>query len=96
MNGFAVLTTALFDRLMIRLSRHHSDLPQVLNGVIAILQADPYNITRRHLIRKLKGVKPGEGQYRIRAGRWRFRYDVWDKRHEVELSYCGLRREDSY
>jgi hypothetical protein len=60
MNGYAVHTTALFDRLLVRLNRHHSDLPRALDEAIAILEADPYNITRRHLIRKLRGVKPGK------------------------------------
>jgi hypothetical protein len=44
--------------------------------------------------KKLQGVKAGEGQYRLRLQRWRFRYDVWGQ--EVELNYCGLRREDTY
>src|SRR5438034_1358592 len=47
----------------------------------------------RDHIRKLEGV-PGEGQYRLSLGRWRFRYDISGQR--VELYYCGLRREDTY
>jgi hypothetical protein len=30
----------------------------------------------RHHIKKLKGVAPSEGQYRLSVGRWRFRYDI--------------------
>ncbi|PYV40050.1 MAG: hypothetical protein DMG06_21460 [Acidobacteria bacterium] len=58
------------------------------------LQSDPYNRSRRHAIKKLEGVKPGEGQYRLRLGRWRFRYDIFGQ--EVVLHYCGLRREETY
>jgi hypothetical protein len=38
--------------------------------------------------------RPGQGQYRLRLGRFRFRYDIAG--HEVALLYCGLRREDTY
>ena len=96
MKAFTVVTTPLFDRLLTKLTQHHPELPEILETAIAILKTDPYNITRSHPVRKLRGVKPGAGQYRLRAGRWRFRYDIWDKRHEVELSYCGLRREETY
>ena len=63
---------------------------------IAILKIDPYNRTRRHPIKKLEGVPPGEGQYRLKLRRWRFRYDIWSDRQQVELNFCGLRREDTY
>jgi hypothetical protein len=36
----------------------------------------------------------GEGQYRLSLGRWRFRYDVAGR--VVLMTYCGLRREDTY
>jgi mRNA-degrading endonuclease RelE of RelBE toxin-antitoxin system len=54
------------------------------------------NRNRRHQIKKLEGVPPGDGQYRPRSGRWRLRYDIWSQRQEVELNFCGLRREDTY
>jgi mRNA-degrading endonuclease RelE of RelBE toxin-antitoxin system len=34
------------------------------------------------------------GQYRLRLGRFRFRYDIEGRM--VVLYYCGLRREDTY
>ena len=43
---------------------------------------------------KLARVPAGEGQYRLRSGRFRFRYDIAGR--EVVLLYCGLRREDTY
>lgn len=91
---FSVRTTPHFDRLLKKLAKKHPDLAEVLARTIAILQTDAYNHTRAHPIRKLQGVAAGQGQYRLRIGRWRFRYDIWGQ--EVELSYCGLRREETY
>jgi hypothetical protein len=61
---------------------------------VEILSADPYNRTRRSHIKKLEGIPSGEGQYRLSLGRWRFRFDIVGQ--VVLLSYCGLRREDTY
>lgn len=91
---FAVRTTPKFDRLLKKLARHHPDVPDLFAQAIDILAGDPYNTSRRQTIKKLEGVRPGEGQYRLRAGRFRFRYDISGR--EVWLVYCGLRREDTY
>lgn len=93
-SGFSVRTTPRFDRLLRSLSKRHPELPEWYEEAIAILTADPYNRSRSRDIRKLEGVKPGDGQYRLRLGRWRFRYDI--EGQEVILHYCGLRREDTY
>jgi len=61
---------------------------------IIIFNNDPYNRIRRHAILKLEGVAPHDGQYRLRLGRWRFRYDIHGQ--EVVLKRCGLRRENTY
>jgi Txe/YoeB family toxin of Txe-Axe toxin-antitoxin module len=92
--SFIVRTTPQLDRLIKKLAKHHSDLPDRFAEAIKILQTDPYNTAHLYAIKKLQGVKAGEGQYRLRLQRWRFRYDVWDQ--EVELNFCGLRREDTY
>jgi hypothetical protein len=94
--AFVVLTTGRFDRLLKKHAHGHSELADVFAEVISILRSDPYNRSRRHQIKKLEGVPPGEGQYRLRSGRWRFRYDIWSDEQEVELNFCGLRREDTY
>jgi len=39
-------------------------------------------------------VPAGEGQYRLRSGRFRYRYDTMER--EVVLLHRGLRREDTY
>jgi hypothetical protein len=90
-----VSTTRRFDRLARVLRRQHPGVfTESLRTAIAILEYDPFNETRRHPIRKLQGVAAGDGQYRLRLGHWRFRYDV--SASAVVLHYCGLRREDTY
>ncbi len=96
MDGYAysVITTAHFDRLLKKLAPRHPGLADRYEEALTILSSDPQNKSRRHPIKKLQGVSAGDGQYRLRSGRFRFRYDVED--HEVVLLYCGLRREDTY
>jgi mRNA-degrading endonuclease RelE of RelBE toxin-antitoxin system len=91
---FSVLTTSHFDRLMKKLAPKHSELAERFEQATAILSADPFNKSGKHAIKKLVGVSAGEGQYRLRSGRFRFRYDVAGL--EVVLHYCGLRREDTF
>jgi mRNA-degrading endonuclease RelE of RelBE toxin-antitoxin system len=72
----------------------HPELRAIRDRVGAILETDPYNLTRRSDIKKLGAVPEGEGQWRLALGRFRFRYDIADQ--EIVLHYCGLRREDTY
>jgi mRNA-degrading endonuclease RelE of RelBE toxin-antitoxin system len=74
--AFRILSTAAFDRSFKRLAKKHSDIPGVLEELVAILEADPLNTSRRHNIKKLVDVEPGDGQWRIRSGVYRLRYDV--------------------
>jgi mRNA-degrading endonuclease RelE of RelBE toxin-antitoxin system len=55
------------------------------------LENDPFSKTRAHDIKKLSGVK--EGEWRVRIGRYRLRYDICDK----EVVLLTLRdRKDAY
>jgi len=92
--AFTVRTTSLYDRLSNKLQKSHCDFDAAERSMAAILSQDPYNRTRQHHIKKLEAVAPGDGQFRLRLGRWRFRYDIVDQ--VVLVSYCGLRREDTY
>jgi mRNA-degrading endonuclease RelE of RelBE toxin-antitoxin system len=92
--SFSVRTTPRFDRLLKALVKGHADLADRYAEAIDILKIDPHNRSRRHQIKKLEGVHQGEGQYRLRLGRWRFRYDMYSR--EVVLHSCSLRREDTY
>jgi mRNA-degrading endonuclease RelE of RelBE toxin-antitoxin system len=93
--GFSIVTTAHFDRLAKALNRRH---PRVFMGALqealGTLESDPYNVQRRFAIKKLTDVRPGEGQYRLRMGRFRFRYDI--SKDTVTLVRCSLRRESTY
>jgi mRNA-degrading endonuclease RelE of RelBE toxin-antitoxin system len=93
-SAYSVVTTPHFDRLLKKLAPKHVELIERFDEAIAILSSDPLNNGRRHAIKKLQGVSAGDGQYRLRAGRFRFRYDIAGR--EVVLLYCGLRREDTY
>ncbi len=92
--AFSVRTTTHFDRVFKKLARRQPELPVRLASVASILETDPYNRTRAHPIKKLENVPAGKGQYRIRSGRFRFRYDV--EKQTVYLVACALRREDTY
>jgi hypothetical protein len=92
--AFTVHSTSQYERLSTKLHKSHRDFEATERSAVAILAADPYNRTRQHHIKKLEGIPVGEGQYRIALGRWRFRYDIL--RQVVLLSYCGLRREETY
>jgi mRNA-degrading endonuclease RelE of RelBE toxin-antitoxin system len=43
---------------------------------VGILETDPLNTSRQYNIKKLVGVEPGDGAWRIRSGVYRLRYDV--------------------
>lgn len=91
---FSVLATSHFHRTYGKLVRHHPQLPELYKSIVSILQTDPYNHTRSYHIKKLEGIVLGKGQYRIRAGRFRFRYDI--EGSIVYLKGCALRREETY
>ena len=92
--AFSVRPTRTFERAFDKLVRRHQELPARYQRVIGILQTDPYNTSRSHPIKKLTEVPAGDGQYRVRAGRFRFRYDI--EGQTVYLKACSLRREDTY
>ena len=91
---FSVRTVPHFDRLARRLDGQHPEFPQLLARAMGILAADPANVGRQHNITKLADVQPGDGQWRLRLGRFRFLYDIAGR--DVELVHCALRREDTY
>jgi mRNA-degrading endonuclease RelE of RelBE toxin-antitoxin system len=91
---FSVRTTPRFDRLAKALHRRNKEFTARYRQAIAILADDPYNRNRIHQIKKLVDVGPGQGQWRLRLGRWRFRYDI--EGTEVVLYVCGLRDESTY
>lgn len=62
---FCVRTSREFERLARRLTdQHPQDFPRRYAEAITVLETDPHNVNRRHSIRKLSGVRPGDGQAR--------------------------------
>ena len=91
---FVVRTTPHYERLARDLAQKHAEFLTRQEEAGQILRTDPNNRSRQHNILKLRGVPPAEGQYRLRLGRFRFRYDIYGR--DVVLLACSLRREDTY
>ena len=90
-SSFSLVSPSAFERDVRRRIRQSPDLMEALEAVRVILQRDPHNRTREHNIRKLTDVKRGEGQWRIRVGVYRLRYDIIGR--EVILYSFRHRRE---
>lgn len=92
--SFTVSALPSFARALEALARRHPELAELYPYALTVLEEDPYNVSRRHSIKKLRAVPAGEGQYRLRLRRFRIRYDIVER--EVVLLDVGLRREDTY
>jgi mRNA-degrading endonuclease RelE of RelBE toxin-antitoxin system len=88
---FRVITTPSFEREFRRLSQRNAKLLDALAELIAVLAEDPHGHSRLHPIKKLAGLKPGEGQWRIRWREYRLRYDIFGS--EVVLHSFRHRKE---
>lgn len=73
---YRLLPSTRFRRDFEEIYRHNRDVIRKIEPLKIILLHDPYNRSRRYDIKKLKDVPPGEGQYRIRSGKYRLRYDI--------------------
>lgn len=89
--AFRVLTTPAFECSAKKLARGNPKVTDALEMLIAILESDPYNRMRTHPIKKLAGIKPGQGQWRIRERNYRLRYDISGQ--EVVLHSLRDRKE---
>ncbi len=73
---FQIVVTAGFSRLLKKLTAKHPEIIDVYEKALGVLEVDPSNLTRRRNVRKLTDVKAGDGQWRIRVGDYRLRYDI--------------------
>ncbi|HVT16373.1 MAG TPA: hypothetical protein VHQ90_09380 [Thermoanaerobaculia bacterium] len=92
--GFKVSAPPSFARTLESLAKRHPELVELFSQALSLLREDPYDVSRTHAIKKLRGVPSGEGQYRLRLRRFRLRYDIVGR--EVVLLDVSLRREDTY
>lgn len=93
--AFSVEPTKRFQRQARALTKQYpSEFPQLYDLAFEILRTDPLNTKRKYRVLKLRHISPGDGQYRLRLRRYRFRYDV--EGSTVVLSFCDLRREDTH
>ena len=88
---FRTLTTPGFERDLKRLIKRDPLSLRKVRALVVILKNDPYNRSRSHDIKKLTAIKVGEGQFRIRSGDFRLRYDIIER--EVILYSVRNRRE---
>jgi len=90
---YLILLTPFFQRDVTRQSKKNLSVLKDIESLKKILAVDPYNLTRRFDIKRLKGIKPGEGQFRIRIKDYRLRYDIFGQ--DVVL-YSFRHRKDIY
>jgi mRNA-degrading endonuclease RelE of RelBE toxin-antitoxin system len=92
-SSYRILVTSFFEKDLKRQSKKDRKMLEQIENLKKILEADPYNLSRRFDIKKLKGIKPGEGQFRIRTKQYRLRYDIFGQ--DVVL-YSFRHRKDIY
>lgn len=74
--AFHLVSTSSFERDVRTLTKRNFKLLSQIQSSFDILEEDPHNTSRHYPIKKLVGVKPGQGQWRIRLGNFRLRYDI--------------------
>jgi mRNA-degrading endonuclease RelE of RelBE toxin-antitoxin system len=90
-SSYRILVTSFFGKDLRRQGKKDHKILEEIERLKEILEADPYNLSRRFDIKKLKGIKPGEGQFRIRTKHYRLRYDIFGQ--DVVLYSFRHRRE---
>jgi mRNA-degrading endonuclease RelE of RelBE toxin-antitoxin system len=91
--SFRVLSTPAFEREFRAIAKHDPAMAGVLEELIETLSSDPHNRSGRHKIKKLAGLKPGDGQWRLRWRDYRLRYDIFGS--DVVL-HSFRHRKDAY
>jgi mRNA-degrading endonuclease RelE of RelBE toxin-antitoxin system len=92
-SSYRILVTSFFEKDARHQTKKDQKISKEIEKLKEILEADPYNRSRSHDIKKLKGIKPGQGQFRIRIKDYRLRYDIFGQ--DVVL-YSFRHRKDIY
>jgi mRNA-degrading endonuclease RelE of RelBE toxin-antitoxin system len=90
---FRIVATPRYKRDAKKYLKQNKALLSIAKEMIAVLRRDPYNTSKTHNIVKLTSPSQGEGQYRIRSGDYRIRYDIIQR--DVVL-YSFKHRKDAY
>ncbi len=91
--SYRILITSFFEKDVRRQAKKDQKIFKEIEKLKEILAADPYNLSRKFDVKKLKGIKPGEGQFRIKIKQYRLRYDIFGQ--DVVL-YSFRHRKDIY
>lgn len=79
MSYFNVSYSSAFDRDAKKLRKKDKKITEIVDTASKILQDDPFNAKQIKNIKKLVDVEKGDGQWRIRFGDYRIRYDIIGK-----------------
>jgi len=90
---FRLLPSTRFKRDFEEVYKRDRGIVRKIESLKNNLQLDPYNRRRQYDIKKLKDVPAGGGQYRVRVGKYRLRYDIIG--NDVIL-YSFKHRRDAY
>ena len=71
---FTVFMTPRSRRQYEKMIRRQPGIQLQVDQLLAVLEKDPYNLTKYFDIKKL--VDEQQGQWRIRSGNYRLRYDI--------------------
>ncbi len=92
-SDFRIASTPAFERSARKLIRKKPRVEDVIEDLCAVLEEDPFNLSRIHNIKKLINVEAGDGQWRIRSGVYRLRYDV---ERDTVILHSINHRKDAY
>jgi mRNA-degrading endonuclease RelE of RelBE toxin-antitoxin system len=90
---YRLLPTSGFRRDFEEVYKRNPGITRQIDSLKLILSHDPFNRSGRYDVKKLKDIPRGEGQYRIRSGKYRLRYDV--EGNDVIL-YSFKHRKEAY
>lgn len=76
---FNIKVTPAFQKNFNSITKRNKSLQEKFATPIGRLSLDPYNISGQYDIKKLTGIHEGDGQWRMRIGDYRIRYDVLDR-----------------
>ena len=76
---YIVISSPLFDREIKKFQKQNSLVVSVYEKSLEVIKVDPFNISRVYQIKKLTDVPFGKGQWRIKIGQYRIRYDIDDQ-----------------